>query len=94
LSALYQGEKTDASGIFNTAMAMMGIAVAYLVGAGPFVDGLSHRTLGWLFVLLLPITLWLILAYQSLIALNAMSHGISVRIIANALLRASGLLVD
>ncbi len=32
LGALYQGEKTDASAIFNTAMAMMGVGVAYLVG--------------------------------------------------------------
>ena len=35
LSALYQGEKADASVIFNTAMAMMGVAGAYLVGAHP-----------------------------------------------------------
>ena len=31
LAALYQGEKTDASYVFNTAMVMMGVAVAYLV---------------------------------------------------------------
>lgn len=85
LAALYQGEKTDASNIFNTAMAMMGIAVAYLIGAIPFVTSLSHGPMGWLFVLLLPMPLWLVVAFHSLITLNAMSHGISVRILENRL---------
>jgi hypothetical protein len=91
LSALYQGEKTDASYVFNTAMVMMGVAVAYLVGAIPFVGNLSHGPSAWLFLLLLPIPLWLIVAFHSLMTLNAMSHGISVRIIENALFEASGL---
>jgi hypothetical protein len=98
LAALYQGEKTDASYVFNTAMVMMGVAAAYLVGAIPFVDKLSQgggaRPFDWLFLLLLPSPLWLIVAFHSLITLNAMSHGISVRIIEDALFQASGLLVD
>jgi hypothetical protein len=96
LGALYQGEKTDAAYIFNTAMAMMGIALAYLVGALPFVDKLRHvpsEPFAWLFLLLLPIPLWLVAAFQSLMTLNAMSHGVSVRIIENALFDASGLRV-
>jgi hypothetical protein len=91
LAALYQGEKTDASYVFNTAMAMMGIAVAYLIGAIPFVGNLGHGPIGWLFLLLLPFPLWLIAAFHSLMTLNAMSHGISVQIIERALFRASGL---
>jgi hypothetical protein len=91
LAALYQGEKTDASYVFNTAMVMMGVAVAYLVGAIPFVGNLSHGPIGWLFVLLLPIPLWLVVAFHSLITLNAMSHGISVRIIEDKLFLLSGL---
>jgi hypothetical protein len=94
LAALYQGEKTDASYVFNTAMAMMGIAVAYLIGAIPFVGNLSHGPIAWLFLLLLPIPLWLIAAFHSLMALNAMSHGISVRIIEDALFEASELRVQ
>jgi hypothetical protein len=96
LGALYQGEKTDAAYIFNTAMAMMGIALAYLVGALPFVDKLRTvpiEPIAWIFLLLLPIPLWLVAAFQSLVALNAMSHGVSVRIIENALFDASGLRV-
>lgn len=91
LAALYQGEKTDASYVFNTAMAMMGIAVAYLIGAIPFVGNLGHGPIGWLFLLLLPFPLWLIAAFHSLMTLNAMSHGISVQIIEHALFKASGL---
>jgi hypothetical protein len=100
LAALYQGEKTDASYVLNTAMVMMGVAVAYLVAAIPFVGKLSHaRTAekivdagyAWLFLLLLPIPLWLIIAYHSLVTLNAMSHGISVQIIEHALFKASEL---
>jgi len=91
LAALYQGEKTDAAVIFNTAMAMMGVAVAYLVGAIPFVRKISDGPIPGPFLLLLPIPLWLIVAFHSLITLNAMSHGISVKIIEDALFRASGL---
>lgn len=94
LSALYQGEKTDASYIFNTAMAMMGFAVAYLVGATPFVEKVGNGPYGWAFLLLLPMPLWLIATFHSLITLSAMSHGISVRIIENALFAASELRVD
>lgn len=93
LAALYQGEKTDASYVFNTAMAMMGIAVLYLLSAIPFVGSLGHGQFGWLFLLLLPIPLWLIVAFHSLMTLNAMSHGISVRIIEEALFEASQLRV-
>jgi hypothetical protein len=91
LAALYQGEKTDASYIFNTAMAMMGLAVAYLIGAIPFVTSLGHGPMGWLFVLLLPTPLWLVVSFHSLITLNGMSHGISVRIIEDRLFEISSL---
>jgi hypothetical protein len=93
LAALYQGEKTDASYVFNTAMVMMGVAVAYLVGAIPFVGNFNQGQFDWLFLLLLPIPLWLIAAFHSLMTLNAMSHGISVRIIENELFEATGLRV-
>lgn len=91
LAALYQGEKTDASYLFNTAMAMMGLALAYLLGAILKVPELSHVSFGWLFLLLLPIPLWLVIAFHSLMTLNAMSHGISVQIIEDALFYASEL---
>jgi hypothetical protein len=93
LAALYQGEKTDAAYLFNTAMVMMGVAVAYLVGAMTVVGKPNHELneLPWPFLLLLPIPLWLIIAFHSLITVNAMSHGISVRIIEDALFEASQL---
>ena len=91
LSGLYQGEKTDASSIFNAAMAMMAAAVAYLVGALSFVDRLSQGPFGWLSLVLLPTPLWLVVAFHSLITLNAMRHGISVKIIEDGLFKASGL---
>lgn len=91
LAALYQGEKTDASYIFNTAMALMGIAVAYLVFAIPSVATLSSRPHAWVFLILLPVPLWLIAAFHSLITLNAMSHGVSVQAIEDQLFDASEL---
>lgn len=94
LSALYQGEKTDASYLFNTAMAMMGIAVSYVVGAIAFLGNPGRGPMPWLLLLLVPIPLWLIVAFHSLMTLNAMSHGISVRIIEDALFDASELRVD
>jgi hypothetical protein len=93
LAALYQGEKTDASYVFNTAMVMMGVAVAYLVAGIPFV-GSFIMDRAWLLLLLLPIPLWLIAAFHSLMTLNAMSHGISVRIIEDALFTRAELRAD
>jgi hypothetical protein len=93
LAALYQGEKTDASYVFNTAMAMMGVAVAYIVGTITFVVNTNNELYYGLFLLLLPIPLWLVAAYHSLMTLNAMSHGISVRIIEDALFDESELRV-
>jgi hypothetical protein len=94
LAALYQGEKTDVSSILNTAMAMMGVALAYMVGAVSFVGKLSDGSTPWPLLLLLPFPLWLAIAYHSLIALNAMSHVASVRIIEDALFETSGLPSD
>lgn len=94
LAALYQAEKTDAAGVFNTAMAMMGIGAAYLAAMIPITDKFGVGPLNWLIVLLLPCPLWLIAAFHSLMTLNAMSHGVSVRIIENALFIESGLSVD
>jgi hypothetical protein len=91
LAALYQGEKTDASYIFNTAMALMGLAVAYLVFAIPSVRSLSTGPYACIFLLLLPVPLWIVVAFHSLITLNAMSHGVSVRIIEDELFDASEL---
>jgi hypothetical protein len=93
LGALYQGEKTDASYVFNTAMAMMGVAVAYLVGAIGFLGSIRQGPLAWVFLLLLPMPLWIIIAFHSRITLNAMSHGISVQIIEQELFDASELTV-
>jgi hypothetical protein len=92
LGALYQGEKTDASYIFNTAMAMMGIAAAYLIGATGFVATNKQGPLPWPFLLLLPMPLWII-AFHSLITLCAMNHGVSVQAIENELFGASELTV-
>jgi hypothetical protein len=93
LAALYQGEKTDASYIFNTAMALMGIAITYIVFAVPSVDSLSSKPHAWVFLILLPTPLWLIAAFHSLITLNAMSHGVSVQAIEDQLFDASELWV-
>lgn len=93
LAALYQGEKTDSAYIFNTAMALMGIAVAYLVFAIPSVGTLSRTPHGWVFLILLPVPLWLIAAFHSLITLNSMNHGVSVQIIEDQLFDASELRV-
>ena len=93
LAALYGGEKTDASAVLNMAIAMMALALAYLVGAMPFVEGLGHAPNAKLSLVMLPIPLWLVIAFHSLMTLNAMSHGMSVRIIEDALFKASELRV-
>ncbi len=91
LGALYQGEKTDAVGIFGVAMTMMGVAAAYLVGVSALADKYGSQGISWTFVLLLPAPLWLITIYHSLITLSAMRHGRSVDIIETELFNQSGL---
>jgi hypothetical protein len=93
LGALYQGEKTDSIGIFNVAMVMMGIAAAYVISAVTVSD-LYGTALDWKVVLLLPVPLWLIAAYHSLVALGGMSHGISLSILEYSLYRKSNLPSD
>jgi hypothetical protein len=85
LGAMYQAEKTDATGIFNVAMALMGLGVAYLVGAIGTADKYGTASLPWSAVLLLPLPLWLIAAFNSLMTLNSMSHGVSVQVLEDAL---------
>jgi hypothetical protein len=85
LGALYQGEKADAAGIFNVATALLGIGLAYLVAALGTADKFGSGALSWPVVLLLPLPLWLIAVFNSLMTLSAMSHGMSVAILEDAL---------
>ena len=54
LGALYQSEKADASSISNVAMAMMGIAATYVIGAISLVDKYGTDAFPWIVVVLLP----------------------------------------
>lgn len=90
LGALYQGEKSDASSIFNVAMTMMGIAAAYVVGAISLADKYGSSSLPWSLVVLLPAPLWIITVFHSLIVLNSMHRGLSVSIIEDRLCDIAG----
>jgi hypothetical protein len=91
LGALYQSEKADASSISNVAMAMMGIAATYVIGAISLVDKYGTDAFPWIVVVLLPAPLWLVAAYHSLIALTGMCRSRSVQIIEDKLFDLSGI---
>lgn len=91
LGALYQSEKADASSIFNVAMAMMGIAATYIIGAISLVDKYGTDPFSWAIVVMLPAPLWLVAAYHSLITLNGMLRSRSVQIIEDVLFDMSGI---
>jgi len=91
LGALYQSEKADASSISNVAMAMMGIAATYVIGAISLVDKYGSDSFPWIVAVLLPAPLWIVAAYHSLIALTGMSRSRSVQTIETALLKLSGI---
>lgn len=91
LAALYQAEKADASGMFNSSMALMGVGAAYIVGAIGYLSKQETHTLSSTLVALAPAPLWLIAAFQSLITLASMMHTIFVEILEDALLADSGL---
>jgi hypothetical protein len=93
LATLYQAETTAASVIFNTAMDLTRLTVAYMIGAVLFVRTIGNRPTDGLLLLLLPIPIWLIATFNSLVTLNAMRHGVSVKILEDALFAASGLRV-
>src|SRR4051812_10371839 len=59
-------------------MVMMGAAVAYLVGAIPFVGTLNRGPIAWLFLLLLPLPLWLIAAFHRQPRAGSTTRGSSV----------------
>jgi hypothetical protein len=58
------------------------------------VSDLYGTALDWKVVLLLPVPLWLIAAYHSLVALGGMTHGISLSILEYSLYRESNLPPD
>jgi hypothetical protein len=91
LAALYQGEKADASHLFNTVVEMSRVTVVYIIGAVLLTGKFGGGQLSWFFWVLSPLPIWLIAAFHCLMTLNAMSHGISIRIIEDALFEASGL---
>jgi hypothetical protein len=91
LGALYQAEKSDASGKFNVAMTVMGIGAAYIVGALGYTDKFGTHSLPWTLVALAPVPLWIIAAFQSILTLASMMHGVSVQILEDALFKETGL---
>jgi hypothetical protein len=91
VSALYQGEKADQAGTFNVSMAMMGIAAAYALAVIVGADKFGKGSFPWIVVIALPIPLWFIAAFHSLLTLNAMMHGVSVQILEDRLFRETGL---
>ena len=93
LAALYQGEKTEATSVLSTSMAMMGFALAYMAGGVLFLGDLSHGRIPSVLAALLPMPVWLVAAFQSLMTLKAMSHSVSLLIIEHALFRRAGLQV-
>lgn len=93
LGALYQAEKTDAVGIFNAAMVLMTIILAY-AGLSLSVFSDFGSKIPWRLAIWAPLPIWLIAVYLVMMSLNGMAHGISVSIIEGSLVRASGLRVD
>jgi hypothetical protein len=91
LGALYQAEKSDASGMFNVAMTVMAIGAAYIVGALGYTGNYGTRSLPWILVALAPAPLWIIAAFQSILTLTSMMHGVSVQILEDALFQETGL---
>jgi hypothetical protein len=91
LAAIYQCERADASHGFNTGIEMARVSVVYAIAAILFMSNISHGSIPFVLLLLLPIPLWIIATFHSLMTLKTMSNGISVRIIEDALFKASGL---
>lgn len=75
LTALYQAERTDNSGIMNTSLALIGAGTAYLAGTLALWEKFSVFG-GW--IALLPLPLWCVTAFHSLLLASSVVKAQSI----------------
>lgn len=90
LVALYQAERSDASAILNIGLALVGAGAAYAVGTIALSNQFGN-SVGWAFVALLPVPLWLISAFHSLIFTLGTVCGLSALFLEEELFKQSGI---
>jgi fatty acid desaturase len=90
LVAIYQAERSDASAILNIGLALVGAGAAYSVGTIAFSNQFGN-SVGWAFVALLPIPLWLISAFHSLIFTLGTVCGLSALFLEEEIFKRSGI---
>ncbi|MGH3671540.1 MAG: hypothetical protein ACRDSH_13035 [Pseudonocardiaceae bacterium] len=90
LVGLYQVDRADKATLMNAGLAIMGAAAAYSVGTIAFADKFGV-VVSWGIVALLPIPLWIISAYQSLLACASAMRITSSIYLGNELYRRTGL---
>ena len=89
LVALYQAERSECSSVPTVALALVGAGAAYIVGTIAFIG--SFHTLGWIAVSLLPLPLWLVSAYHSLLIGKAGVHEQSALLLEDILATHAGI---
>ncbi|MET7945775.1 hypothetical protein [Micromonospora sp. NPDC005324] len=85
LGSLYEAERTDGAASQSTVLALLAAGVAYISASSTFSEDIFAR-LGWAAVFV-PIPVWIIAAFQSLIVVTAMIRSLSVRALEYKLFR-------
>jgi hypothetical protein len=81
LKTIYQADRTDQGVTLTVALALVGTGLAYVTGTLAFADQIFKtqvfQQLPWV-ALLVPIPVWMIASYHSLIATSAMTRAASI----------------
>lgn len=87
LAAIYQADRAENASTLGVVLAMLGAGIGYLTATLAF-SAEIFAGIGWVAVFI-PVPLWVIAAYHSLLAVTAMVRSLSVRRLEAELVRAT-----
>lgn len=91
LAAVYAGTRADNSSIMNVSLALMGAGIAYITATLATID---KFTSAWAVLAVLPIPLWIVAAYHSILTSITMVNAVAAQYTEGQLLKAAGVEED
>ena len=93
ITAVYGAIRADNTSLLNVSLALMGAGLAYL-GATLAFAGQLGNVLHWLALAVLPMPLWIMVAFHSLLTSLAMTNAVTAKYLEEELLQLSGISAD
>jgi hypothetical protein len=88
IAAVYSATRADNGTLLNVTLALLGAGAAYLVGTLAFVDKFG-TSISWFLVAALPVPLWIIAIFHSILTVSAMTNSLALRAFERELMQAS-----